>query len=419
MKTSSRWFLLHYAAQWLILATLLCVVCQSNALSLCRSSFTQSDVVFSQSSSAVDSFSACGSEHNFLIMMGKGDGKKKRKPKKKAVEDVVTPKSPPPQRVSTDINIPVKHQIRWGKIKKEAAKYTGVSFRQKKVVRTSYRRTWDEEEIELKREERARKGKDPDWSIILNETVASPLVIVDGYNIIYKWSRLKKYMTKGDTARARQLLVDDLESLRALKGWRIECVFDGAAKSSVGPLGYGPGGLEAVKSRSVDSRVYKDVSKYGVRVVFTGSGVEADSYIEKRCREAKNVTNGAITRSFIVATDDGMIRLAGLNAGALCMSASRFLDELKAVRKGTQYRVEAAMAKVNGQEIRPESLRNSNTGIIFRNKMQMKERNSQRSERKQSSELHPHSHAMNVTVDENDQGVPYWAQLPANRSKIK
>merc|ERR1712232_813613 len=320
------------------------------------------------------------------ITMGKGDRKKQEETKKGKVIDVDTPKIPPPQRVSTDINIPIKHQIRWGKMKKEAAKAAGTSFRQKRVVRTSYRRKWDEEEIEMKKIERARKGKDPDWSVVLNQTASSPLVIVDGYNIIYKWSRLKKHMKKGDTGRARQLLIDDLESLRVIKGWRIECVFDGAGKSSVGPLGHGPGGLDTLNSRQVNNRASKDVSKHGVRIVFTGAGVEADSYIEKRCAEAKNVTQGELTRSFIVATDDAMIRLAGMNAGALCMSAPRFLDELKAVRRATQFRVEAALSKVNGHPIRPQRLRGDPmiSDMFFQNKALIKNVTGSQSARKRN-----------------------------------
>jgi hypothetical protein len=58
----------------------------------------------------------------------------------------------------------------------------------------------------------------------------------------------------------------------------------------------------------------------------------------------------------MVATDDGMIKMAALNAGALCMSADRFVSELKAVKKAMSYRVEAAMAAVNGHAIRPEKL---------------------------------------------------------------
>lgn len=51
-----------------------------------------------------------------------------------------------------------------------------------------------------------------------------------------------------------------------------------------------------------------------------------------------------------------MIRLAGESAGALCMGSERFVNELKAVKKSVAYRVEAAMAKVNGEAMRPEKL---------------------------------------------------------------
>jgi hypothetical protein len=61
--------------------------------------------------------------------------------------------------------------------------------------------------------------------------------------------------------------------------------------------------------------------------------------------------------------DDAMIRLAGESAGALCMGAERFVNELRAVKKATAHRVEAAMAKVNGQAMRPEKLWGSNVGI--------------------------------------------------------
>ncbi len=79
---------------------------------------------------------------SFLIM-GKGDGKKKRKKKSSPVSSAATPlPQPAPQRVSTDINVPVRKQIMYGQMRKEAAKQTGTSFRQKKVQRTKYRRTW-------------------------------------------------------------------------------------------------------------------------------------------------------------------------------------------------------------------------------------------------------------------------------------
>jgi len=296
---------------------------------------------------------------------------------------------------------------------KEYAKQATVGFHQKKHERTRYRRTWDEEEIEEKAEERRRKGQDPDWDLILNRTASSPLVIVDGYNIIYKWPRLKKHMVKGDSQRARQLLLDDLENLRSLKGWRIECVFDGTRRSTIGPLGQGPGSSNSPTRMDRESKTA--VTKYGVRTVFTGVGIEADTYIEGRCAGAKNVTDGHYTGSFIVATDDAMIRLAGQSAGALCMSADRFVVELKAVKKAVEYRVEAAVAKVNGHSIRPESLRG--TGFRFGRRSVLfedKRNRTKTSRKKQESEYELDLSDIVVEADAN--GIPWWAKAP-NQTK--
>ena len=118
-------------------------------------------------------------------------------------------------RVTSDSNISVKRQIKWARMKKEYSQ-VGQSFRQKKVVRTKYRRSWEEEEIEEKRVERSKRGQEPDWDVILNRTATSPLFIVDGYNVIHKWPRLKKWMRKGQPRRARDTLVHDLEELRRI-----------------------------------------------------------------------------------------------------------------------------------------------------------------------------------------------------------
>ena len=341
--------------------------------------------------------------------MGKGDGKKKR-PKKKtttSTTDSSTTPSPTPQRVTNNINIPVRHQIKMVQLYKESQKAASTPGYRKPKQRTSYRRTWDEEEMELKAEERRRKGQDPDWDVILNQTASAPLVIVDGYNIIHKWPRLKKHMSKGDPQRARQLLIDELENLRTIKGWRIECVFDGTRRSTTGPLGSGPGGSSA--TTGMDRATKKDVSKFGVRCVFTGVGVEADAYIEARCAEAKNVTVGKLTSSFIVATDDGMIRMAAQGAGAMCMSAERFVTELKSVRKAVEYRVEAAMAKVNGVSMRPEKLRGTTIqmGRFGRRSVMIEDK---RNRTKPVAALPLQE--VHVEVEEDEDGVPWWAKVP-------
>ena len=59
-------------------------------------------------------------------------------------------------------------------------------------------------------------------------------LIVDGYNVIYKWPRLKKHVLNGNLSRARNMLISDLEELKVVKGWRIEVVFDGRFRSTKG-----------------------------------------------------------------------------------------------------------------------------------------------------------------------------------------
>jgi predicted RNA-binding protein with PIN domain len=356
--------------------------------------------------------SACSPfQKKSFLCMGKGDGKKRRK--KKSATTISTPQQQPqqplPQRVSTDINIPVRRQIRYAQMHKQAAKQSGASFRQTKVVRTKYRRTWDEEEIEEKREERKKRGQDPDWDVILNQTAASPLLICDGYNIIHKWSRLKKHMIKGDPQRARTLLVDDLENLQSIKGWRIEVVFDGTGKSTTGPLGSGGPGSSRITRTHQEAK--KSVSKHGVRTVFTGVGIEADSYIQERCAKAKNVTNGELTGSFIVATDDAMIRLAGQSAGAYCMSAGRFVDELKSVKKAVDYRVEAAVAKANGQAVRPEKLRGTHFHSFGRNSVLIEDKRN-RKKKMNDEETIMEDDDLNIEIDEDENGIPWWAKVP-------
>ena len=125
------------------------------------------------------------SNNKFFLVMGKGDGKKKRKKKPATPSSPAAAAAPAevkiqqPLRVTNDINIPVKRQIRYAQMTKEFQRQQRANpgFRQKKVVRTRYRRTWDEEEIQEKKEERKKRGQDPNWDVILNQTKSSPLVV--------------------------------------------------------------------------------------------------------------------------------------------------------------------------------------------------------------------------------------------------
>ena len=354
------------------------------------------------------------------LWMGKGDGKKQRKKKSTpSSASPATPSSSPaaastpvshaqPLRVLSDINVPVRHQIQMARINKQLQSTSGSSFRQQHK-RTAYRRSVTEEEAEEKALERKKRGQNPNWDVILSRNRTSPLVIVDGYNIIHQWPRLKKHMVKGDPGRARQLLIDDLENLKTIRGWRIEVVFDGTRRNTAGPLGQGHRGSH--RPSRADQEAKASISKNGVRVVYSGIGTEADSYIEARAHRASNVTGGEMTSSFIIATDDGMIRLAGQNAGAVCMSADRFVNELKAAKESVGFLVEAAVARANGHAIRPEKLRSTSIYRFGRGSVLIEDK---RNRTKAKPEVPEVDFEIDIKVEEKN-GL-HWAFVPPNRT---
>jgi Predicted RNA-binding protein containing a PIN domain len=277
----------------------------------------------------------------------------------------------------------------------------------------------DEKEIEEAKISRAKRGQEPDWDVILNATASSPLVIVDAYNVIHKWPRLKKWMNKGMISKARDMLIHDMEELRALKGWRIEVVFDGYGRAVNGPLGDGPGS-KIIRERisKSDQQASKDVTVNGVRVVYSGAGTSADGYIEKRCFDAKQVTDGKLTGSLIVASNDNMIRNAASNAGALCMSAERMVDELKALRKATMYRVEVAVAKVNGRDVRPAKLLGKPLPTMFvggSGNVIIEDKRNKARRKVQKKDETEHSKTLE-DLRKGTTSIPSWAVMPPKKN---
>jgi predicted RNA-binding protein with PIN domain len=233
----------------------------------------------------------------------------------------------------------VRRQIAWANFNKEyrremAQKATG-SFRQKNTVRTKFRKNVNETELaeilDYRKRNRDLGMNETNWNATSGKP--PPLLLVDGYNIIHKWARLKKHLHRGDLYHARELLIADLEQLQSWKHWTIECVFDGA----------GSGGTTATASRFGN-----------IQVVFTGRGVEtADAYVEQTCQRV-----AATGASVMVASDDAVIRSViqgygqeGQNWNAIHMSADRLIDE-----------------NINGHGIRPAALRSTSAMTGFTNR---------------------------------------------------
>ncbi|KAG0546719.1 hypothetical protein BDA96_01G018100 [Sorghum bicolor] len=88
--------------------------------------------------------------------------------------------------------------------------------------------------------------------------IASPVILVDGYNVCGYWGKLKKDFMNGRQEIARQTLIDELVSFSAVREVKVVVVFD-AANSGL----------------STHKETYK-----GVDVVYSAD-LSADSWIEK------------------------------------------------------------------------------------------------------------------------------------------
>lgn len=95
-----------------------------------------------------------------------------------------------------------------------------------------------------------------------------------------------------------------------------------------GVLGDRPG---SVKKVPTFEWVFKEEDNgRGVRIAFSGVGASTESYIEKRYLDDKEVTEGKLRGSLIMASNDVMIWMVRTGAGAVCMSCNHFINELKA-----------------------------------------------------------------------------------------
>lgn len=131
-------------------------------------------------------------------------------------------------------------------------------------------------------------------------------VLVDGYNILFAWDRLKD-ASREHIGRARELLTTALVNYQALRSCNLILVFD-AYKVS--------GGAEKIEQIG------------GIHVVYTREAEIADIYIEKVAKqlEKKNV-------EVRVATSDALEQLIILGKGALRVSARAFIAELEQAEK--------------------------------------------------------------------------------------
>ena len=138
----------------------------------------------------------------------------------------------------------------------------------------------------------------------------TPLLLVDGYNVIGAWSVPKQEGLSIDEARERLLHL--IADYAGYSGEEVIVVFDG---------------------HYTDRPVRSTSMVHGVEVVFTKHAESADNYIEAACAAAPR------WRHVRVATSDATEQTVTLGRGAVRISSREFLMELSQVRSAGRGRM--------------------------------------------------------------------------------
>lgn len=135
-------------------------------------------------------------------------------------------------------------------------------------------------------------------------------LVVDGYNIINHWSRLKELMDHR-LEDARDALVDLMQGYGRLKNLEVVVVFDA----------YNNG--EMIQEEVV----------HGVRLVYTKKNQTADSYIEKFIHDLHPL------HEVTVATSDYMLQKMILASGGIRISARELEKEVEFALRSNMKRI--------------------------------------------------------------------------------
>ncbi|PLR65801.1 MULTISPECIES: NYN domain-containing protein [Bacillaceae] len=146
------------------------------------------------------------------------------------------------------------------------------------------------------------------------------ILLVDGYNIIGAWANLQS-LKKENLSEARDLLIQKMAEYQAYTGFRVIVVFD----------------AHQVKG------IEKKQKNHRVEVIYTRENETADERIEKLAISLSNIKT-----QIHVATSDFTEQWAIFGQGALRKSARELLNEVEAIEKRIQKRVEKI--KVNSPQ---------------------------------------------------------------------
>lgn len=139
------------------------------------------------------------------------------------------PAAPAPARINVEnTTLSVRKQLSLVRRFQEQQDLDDTRKHGKPLQRTSFRRQKDDEQ--QRRRRRNAKARDTDIPDGKYETDIEPIIFVDGYNVIGRWPRLRKWRDRDDLDHARRLLLDDVAEFSAIRGWECVVVFDAGGR---------------------------------------------------------------------------------------------------------------------------------------------------------------------------------------------
>ena len=180
------------------------------------------------------------------IYAATADGKRRR-PKADQSPKIQAPHlpAPPPPRVQVQSLIPARTQIKIVKEYREIQRRSAEPFR-KKTTKPYRKETQQPEEYKAQRAVKEAEAIELSKSESKNFALSSlyqtnsrisrycsaaaklpPILLVDGYNVLFKWDRTIKYMEQGHLDIARDVLVEALSTYSHTNGVRVVVAFDG------------------------------------------------------------------------------------------------------------------------------------------------------------------------------------------------
>src|SRR6476469_53560 len=147
--------------------------------------------------------------------------------------------------------------------------------------------------------------------------VSQAVLLVDGYNIIGLWPRLREKRDRDELETARRELIEVLVNYSAVQDFEARLVFDAHYRDTPG---------------------VKEIITKHLSVHYTDVGQTADTYIEKSCASLRYELRVKGKGRMIVATSDRAQQLTVVGYGAEWMSAEQLAADVESTARRSERR---------------------------------------------------------------------------------